>query len=110
MPEIKTPPNMPRIARVIKFWPYRHFFDSKRREGRQTTQLYRKSFDYQQPPEVIAELETFREQLAAITSPERPMNHIDNHSGWEVELKNGTTAFVLYSDLNCTMFSFPPAT
>ena len=110
MLEIKTPPNMPRIARVIKFWPYRHFFDHKRREGRPTTQLYRMPFDYQQPPEVIQALEKFREQLAAITSPERPDYHIDNHSGWEVELKNGTTAFVLYSDHNCTMYSFPPAT
>lgn len=110
MPEIKTPPNMPRIVRVIKFWPYRHFFDQSKRNGRPSRQLYRASYSRQDDPDSYRELDAFREQLAAITSPERPMNHIDNHSGWEVELKNGTTAFVLYSDFNCTMFSFPPAT
>jgi hypothetical protein len=110
MPEIKTPPNMPRIAKVIKFWSYRTFFDATRRGGRPgSTQLYRMSFDIRQKPEVAEELETFREQLAAVTSPEYPQGHIDNHSGWEVELKNGTIAFVLFSDLNCTMYAFPPA-
>lgn len=110
VPEIKTPSNMPRIAKVIKFWPYRYFFDRKERDERPTVQLYRKKFSRHEDRNGYEELETLRLQLAAVTSPERPDHHIDNHSGWEVELVNGTTAFVLYSDFNVTVYSFPPVT
>jgi len=102
---LSAPPNMPRIAKVIKHWPYRHFFDFDKRkaagiEGR-LIEMYR--MEFRENPA----LETLRLEMAAVTCPERPHNHIDNHSGFEVELKNGTRAFLLYSDFHVTMFQLP---
>lgn len=102
---IETPPNMPRIAKVLKHWPYRVWYDFEKRkaaglEGHHV-EMYRRGYDDREDIPAIAEC---RWQMATITAPEYPGNHIDNHSGFEVELKNGTRAFVLFSDGTVTMY------
>lgn len=81
MPEtIKTPANIPRISRVVKFWPYRTWSPAPA----MVTALMAKIED-------LRAVDDFRETLAAITSPACPHAHVANHTTWEVVLQRGST-------------------
>lgn len=89
-PTIATPANVPRIARVISYHPYRTArpWDT----GRPICNVRYKMGDA---------VDTLERHIAAT------MGQQDNHHGWIVETPTGDRVFFYFSDWRLLVFSMP---
>jgi hypothetical protein len=96
---LPLPLNVPKVAKVVRYWSYREWWDLSKRPSGKITWMYHKEFTC----DGVDDITTLREALAQITG------QVENHSGWEVELLNGRRAMFFFSDCCFYIYGFPMA-